>query len=73
MAKTLDITGECCPMTFVKVKLALAKLHSGEELDVALNEGEPLNNVPRIVTEAGHQVLSIRQEGRVHHVLIRKA
>ena len=36
MAKTLDITGDCCPMTFVKVKLALAKMQSGEELDVAL-------------------------------------
>ena len=73
MAKILDITGDCCPMTFVKVKLALAKMQSGEELDVALNEGEPLNNVPRTVTEAGHQVVSIRQEGAVHHVLIRKA
>jgi tRNA 2-thiouridine synthesizing protein A len=72
MAKTLDITGDCCPMTFVKVKLALAKMQRGEELDVALNEGEPLNNVPRTVTEQGHQVVSVRQEGNVHHVLIRK-
>ena len=72
MAKNLDITGEVCPMTFVKVKLALAKLQTGDELDVALNEGEPLNNVPRTVTEAGHEVLSIRQEAGVHHVLIRK-
>ena len=73
MAKSLDITGDCCPMTFVKVKLALDKLRSGEELDVALKEGEPLNNVPRTVTEQGHQVLSIRQEGEIHHVLIRKS
>jgi TusA-related sulfurtransferase len=73
MATTLDITRDCCPMTFVKVKLALAKLHSGDELEVILNEGEPLSNVPRTVTEAGHQVLSIRQEGKSHYVLIRKA
>ena len=73
MTKTLDITGDCCPMTFVKVKLALAKMQSGEELDVALGEGEPLNNVPCTVKEQGHEVLSIRQEGKVHHVLIRKA
>jgi TusA-related sulfurtransferase len=73
MAKTLDITGDHCPMTFVKVKLALAGMASGEELDVALAEGEPLNNVPRTVAEQGHEVLSIRQEGGVHHVLIRKA
>ena len=73
MAKALDITGEVCPMTFVKVKLALAKLPSGDELDVALNAGEPLNNVPRTVTEQGHQVVFIHQVGGVHHVLIRKA
>ena len=72
MAKSLDITGEVCPMTFVKVKLALAKLQTGEELDVILNEGEPLNNVPRTVTEAGHHVLSVQQVNGVHDVLIRK-
>jgi tRNA 2-thiouridine synthesizing protein A len=72
MAKELDITDDHCPMTFVKVKLALAGMARGEELDVALAGGEPLNNVPRTVTEQGHQVLSIRQEGGVHHVLIRK-
>jgi tRNA 2-thiouridine synthesizing protein A len=60
-------------MTFVKVKLAPAKLNSGDELEVILNDGEPLNNVPRTVIEAAHQVLSIRQDGKVHHVLIRKA
>lgn len=72
MATKLDITGDCCPMTFVKVKLALAKLKAGEELDVALNEGEPLNNIPTTVTDQGHEVLSVRQEDGVHHVLIRK-
>lgn len=44
-----------------------------ETRTILLNEGEPLNNVPRTVTEQGHQVLSIRQEGGFHHVLIRKA
>jgi tRNA 2-thiouridine synthesizing protein A len=72
MATKLDITGDCCPMTFVKVKLALDKLKAGEELDVALQEGEPLNNIPTTVTDQGHEVLSIRQEDGVHHVLIRK-
>ena len=31
------------------------------------------NNAPRTVTEQGHEVLLIRQEGGFHHVLIRKA
>ena len=78
MAKTLDITRDCCPMTFVKVKLALAKLQSGEELDVLLNKGEPLNNVPRTAASRGTRCFpfakradsttcsSVRHESREH-------
>ena len=43
-------------MTFVKVKLALSKIESGETLDVLLAEGEPLKNVPRTAREQGHLV-----------------
>lgn len=43
--KTLDITKEHCPMTFVKTKIELAKLQAGDILEVLLSEGEPLDNV----------------------------
>ena len=36
--KQLDITREHCPMTFVKTKIELAKLQSGDILEVFLNE-----------------------------------
>ena len=47
----LDITKEHCPMTFVKTKIELSKLKSGDTLEVLLTEGEPLENVPRSSTE----------------------
>ena len=59
----LDITRETCPMTFVKVRLALAKLPAGEKLVVRLSEGEPLENVPRSCEEAGFRVLAKRPNG----------
>ena len=34
-------------MTFVKTKIELSKLQSGDILEVLLAEGEPLDNVPR--------------------------
>lgn len=59
-------------MTFVKVKLALAKLATGDILEVTLSGGEPLENVPRSSTEQGHEVISIAQEGAYYKVIIQK-
>jgi TusA-related sulfurtransferase len=71
---TLDITKEHCPMTFVKTKIELSKLKTGDVLEVLLTEGEPLENVPRSATEQGFKVLSVTKtetEG-VHKVTIEK-
>ena len=69
----LDITKEHCPMTFVKTKLALARIDKGEVLEVTLNEGEPLENVPKSATEQGFKVLDISLiEGKIHKVTIEK-
>ena len=69
---TIDITKEHCPMTFVKVKLALAKIARGDLLDVLLTEGEPLTNVPRSAEEQGQKVREVRKEGEFYHVLIER-
>lgn len=49
-------------MTFVRTKLAIEKMSAGEVLEVRLNEGEPLVNVPRSVEEMGHKVASLDRE-----------
>jgi len=69
----LDITREHCPMTFVKTKIQLSKLQSGDVLEVLLTEGEPLENVPKSSREQGFNVLEVSHvEGQVHKVLIQK-
>jgi len=73
MKHFLDITNETCPMTFVKVKLQLAKMGEGEQLEVLLNEGEPLENVPRSCEEQGFKVLSVEPtDNNRYLVLIQK-
>jgi TusA-related sulfurtransferase len=71
--KTIDVTQEHCPMTFVKVKLALSGLTSGERLDVLLAPGEPLENIPESAREEGHRVIEIREENGNYHVIIEKS
>jgi TusA-related sulfurtransferase len=70
--KTIDVTRDHCPMTFVKVKVALEELAEGEQLDVLLCAGEPLDNIPRSAEEAGDRVVAISEEQGKYHVIIEK-
>jgi TusA-related sulfurtransferase len=68
----LDITKEHCPMTFVKAKLKLEELEAGDELEILLSEGEPLENVPKAVKENGFEVISIESSGKFYRLKIKK-
>jgi TusA-related sulfurtransferase len=72
--RTLDITGDICPMTFVRTRLALDRLSSGQTLLVLLKGDEPYRNVPASARALGHSVLaeSASNDG-VIRLLLRKA
>ena len=55
----VDITDVVCPVTFVKAKVAVEELDDGEILAVRMNDGEPVQNVPRSIKEEGHQILKL--------------
>ena len=55
----VDITDVVCPVTFVKAKVALEELDDGQILAVRMNNGEPVQNVPRSIKEEGHQILKL--------------
>lgn len=59
----VDITDVVCPVTFVKTKVALEELDDGQILQVHINDGEPVQNVPRSIKEEGHQVLKLVDNG----------
>ncbi len=72
----LDITSDVCPLTFVKTKLLIERMSSGQTAEIRLNAGEPLENVPRAVEEHGHAVLGLEPEtagGTVYLLSLRKA
>ena len=55
----VDITDKVCPLTFVKAKVAIDELNDGEILAIRMNDGEPVQNVPRSLKEEGHQILKL--------------
>jgi sulfite reductase (ferredoxin) len=67
-----DLRGVACPMNFVKTKLALEGLTSGQRLKILLDDGPPIQNVPRSVAGEGHKVLEQVREGDHWLVVVEK-
>ncbi len=67
-----DFRGVMCPMNFVKTKIALTPMKSGQILEILLDDGAPIENVPGSVKGEGHTVLSTEKVENYWKVLIRK-
>ncbi len=69
----IDLRGELCPINYVKTKLRLEDMKSGQVLEVLLDAGEPIQNVPRSLKNDGHQILGVKKvTGGAYRVLVRK-
>lgn len=70
--KQLDLHGVTCPLNFVKTKLALEELAAGDYLEVILDEGDAILNVPRSLKEEGHRVVKVESLGETFRVVVEK-
>ena len=71
---TVDITDVVCPVTFVKAKVALDEMDDGQVLSIRMNDGEPVQNVPRSVKDEGHRILKLLDNGDgTYSLIVRKS
>ena len=69
----VDITDKVCPLTFVKAKVAIDELEDGEVIAIRMNDGEPVQNVPRSIKEEGHQILKlVNNEDGTYNLIVKK-
>ncbi len=68
----IDLHGIGCPLNFVKAKLELEKLQTGDILGVLLDDGEPVRNVPASFAEQGQEVLEVKNSGDHFLVKVRR-
>ena len=72
--KVADLRGVKCPMNFVKAKVAIAPLNSGDIIDIYLDEGAPIANVPQSLASEGHEILSKeKREDGSYSLRVKKA
>jgi len=69
----LDLRGEICPYNFVKTKLKLEEMEIGQILEVVIDNGEPIKNVPRSLKEDGHQILKVERVEHWFKLVIKKS
>lgn len=72
-AAYLDLRGVVCPINFVKTKLKLEEMDKGQLLEVIIDAGEPIANVPRSIKEEGHKIIKVDKIGDYFRLLIEKA
>jgi sulfite reductase (ferredoxin) len=61
--RTVDLRGVACPLNFVKAKLELEKIQTGQILEILLDGGEPIRNVPDSFAEQGQEIVEIKNLG----------
>ena len=71
-AASLDLRGVVCPINFVKTKLKLEELNPGEILEIIIDAGEPMANVPRSIKEEGHRIIKVEKLNGHFSLLIEK-
>lgn len=68
----LDLKGVPCPINYVKSKLFLENLGKGDILEIILDKGEPINNVPKSLQNDGHKIISTEKQNGFYKVIVEK-
>ena len=68
----IDLLGVKCPFNYVKTKLKLETMQAGQCLEVLLDDGDPIKNVPRSVQNDGHKLLSQEKVDEHYKIIIEK-
>ncbi len=74
MTEELDLRGEVCPYTFVKTKLRLEEMDSGQDLTILLDDSEATANVSKSLRNEGHEILDLKTvSGGVWQIRVKKS
>ena len=69
---SINLLGVKCPFNYVKTKLKLETMERGHRLEVLLDDGEPIKNVPRSIQNDGHKLVSQDKINDHYKIIIEK-
>jgi len=69
---SLDLKGVACPFNYVQAKVRLETMDVGQLLEITIDDGEPFENVPKSLTNDGHDILDTKKIGKHYRLTIKK-
>ncbi len=69
---SLDLKGVACPFNYVQAKVRLETMQAGQLLEITIDDGEPFENVPKSLTNDGHDILDTKKIGKHYRLTIKK-
>jgi TusA-related sulfurtransferase len=69
---SLDLRGTPCPINFVRTKLQLEKMAPGALLEVWLDQGEPIEQVPDSLMMEGYRLESLTDRSGYFALQVRR-
>ena len=70
---SLDLKGVGCPYNYVRAKIRLEEMEPGQLLEIIIDEGEPIDNVPPSLIKDGHDIeRTVSFDNQSYRLLIRK-
>ncbi|MBI2915192.1 MAG: sulfurtransferase TusA family protein [Firmicutes bacterium] len=70
--RALDLRGTPCPLNYVKTKLLLEELEEGGLLEIVIDDGDPVRNVPKSIKADGHRIVKVERLGDAFKLVIEK-
>ena len=59
----VNLRGVPCPLNLVKAKLAIEKVAVGDILEIEIDDGEPIQNLPVSLSRQGQEIIeTIKQQ-----------
>jgi sulfite reductase (ferredoxin) len=58
---SMDLKGVACPYNYVQTKIRLEQMNLGELLEITIDDGEPIQNVPVSLTNDGHKIVDTKK------------
>ena len=69
---SMDLKGVACPYNYVQTKIRLEQMSLGELLEITIDDGEPIQNVPASLINDGHKIIDTKKIGQYYRLTIRK-
>lgn len=69
---SMDLRGTPCPINFVRTKLRLEQMAPGSLLEVWLDSGEPIEQVPDSLIMAGYVIEQIEDRAEFFSLKVRR-